>query len=428
MSLLGIFFLSLLVMMALGFPIYLCLIGSSMIYIFLNPNLTMLTALEKMMNATNSFALLAVPFFIFAGNIMNTGSISERIFDFAQKLVGRFKGGLGYVNIVASTIFSGASGSALADIGGLGTIEIKAMRERKFDDRFTIGVTGASSVVGPIIPPSIPFVLYGSMANVSIGGLFFGGIVPGLMISGILMIFVYILAKKYNLPAEPAPTLGQMFTSFRRAFWALCFPLIIIGGIWTGYFTPTEAAFVSILYGFLISVVFYRDLKLKEVPRMVVETVRTTVPATAVVIGAALFGWILSYEKVDRFVIDFIFSITDNKYLILLLVNLLLFVLGMFVDVVAAILITLPILLPLTSAVGVDPIHLGVILVLNLMIGLLTPPVGMSLYMLSSVAKIPFGQVVRIMLPWLVPLIIALMIVTYVPQVVLFLPNLLGIY
>lgn len=426
MTALGIFFLTFVVMVVIKLPMYLCLLGSSMLYIFLNPQLTMMAALEKMMNAANSFTLLAVPFFIFAGQVMNTGGVSRRIFAFANVLVGHLRGGLAYVNVLASLIFSGITGSALADVGGLGMIEMKAMKDENYDDDIILGVTGASSTVGPIIPPSIPFVVFGAMANVSIGGLFFAGIIPGVVISLVLCAFIFIVARRRNYPKKPMANASQLWYAFKEAFWALCFPLIIIGGIWTGWFTPTEAAFVSILYGLIISMLIYKEIKWTDISHMAIDTIRLVGPAITVVVGASLFAWVLTYEKVDQMVLYAIFSITNNKYVILLLINLLLLFLGMFIEVVAAIMITLPILMPIIEVIGMHPIHLGVIIVLNMMIGLLTPPVGMSLYMMSSISGISFGRVTKMVLPWLAPLLISLLIVTYCEPVVMWLPTVLG--
>lgn len=426
MTALGIFFLTFVVMVVIKLPMYLCLLGSSMLYIFLNPQLTMMAALEKMMNAANSFTLLAVPFFIFAGQVMNTGGVSRRIFAFANVLVGHLRGGLAYVNVLASLIFSGITGSALADVGGLGMIEMKAMKDENYDDDIILGVTGASSTVGPIIPPSIPFVVFGAMANVSIGGLFFAGIIPGVVISLVLCAFIFIVARRRNYPKKPMANASQLWYAFKEAFWALCFPLIIIGGIWTGWFTPTEAAFVSILYGLIISMLIYKEIKWTDISHMAIDTIRLVGPAITVVVGTSLFAWVLTYEKVDQMVLYAIFSITNNKYVILLLINLLLLFLGMFIEVVAAIMITLPILMPIIEVIGMHPIHLGVIIVLNMMIGLLTPPVGMSLYMMSSISGISFGRVTKMVLPWLAPLLISLLIVTYCEPVVMWLPTVLG--
>jgi tripartite ATP-independent transporter DctM subunit len=419
-------FTILILMLLLGFPVYLCLIGASIAYISLNPDLNLLLVVQRVVTAPDSFTLLAVPFFILAGLIMNTGGVTDRIFKFARNLVGHFRGGLGYVNVLASIIFAGMSGSALADAGGLGLVEIKAMRDDGYDDEFSIGVTASSSTIGPIIPPSIPFVIYGAMANVSVGGLFIGGIIPGLLMGLTLSVMVYVLARKRNYPKARRATLRELVASFKESYLALFMPLIIIGGIWFGFFTPTESAFVSILYALIVTGFVYRELSGRDVLNMMVDTVRMVAPAIMIVAGASLFGWIMNYEKVDKLLLNLILGITTEKWAILLIINILLLFLGMFLEVIAVIMLMLPLLMPITQLIGVHPIHLGVILVLNLMIGLLTPPVGFVLYILSSTTKRSFNFVVKATMPWLIPLIVALMLITYIPELVLFLPGLLG--
>ena len=424
--LLTVFFLVLAVMMLTGFPIYLSLAGASLSYVMLHPELSMLIAVQKMLNAPNSFTLLAVPFFIFAGQVMNYGGVTDRIFGFANALVGHYKGGLGYVNVFASVLFAGMSGSAIADAGGLGLIEIKAMRDAGYDDDFTIGVTAASSIIGPIIPPSIPFVVYGAVAGVSIGGLFIGGIIPGLLMAGALGVMVYLTAKKRNYSVLPKLSFAERWVAFKRAFLSILTPVIIIGGIWGGFFTPTEAAFVSIVYALLVTVFIYKEQKLSALPGLALDTLRTVGPAIMIVASANIFGWIMNYEKVDVYLMNVLFNFTTNKYVILLLINILLLIMGMFLEVVAAIMIMLPLATPIIEQLGIHPIHFGVIMVLNLMIGLLTPPVGFVLYILASVAKVPVNQVIRICIPWGAPLLAVLILITYIPDLVMFLPRLLG--
>lgn len=421
-----LFFLVFVVLMVLRAPMYLCLLGSSLLYIFLTPQLSMLTAMNKMMNAPNSFTLLAVPFFILAGQVMNNGGVMDRIFGFARKMIGHWRGGLAYVNVLSSLIFSGISGSALADVGGLGMIEIKAMRDEQYDDDLTLGVTGASSTVGPIIPPSIPFVIYGAMANVSIGALFMAGLGPGVVLSLVLCIYICIIAHRRNYPRHEKAGLSEKWKAFVDALPALMFPAIMLGGIWTGWFTPTESAMFSVVYGLIVSCFVYRELDIRKLPSLAAATVRQVGPSIAVVVGASLFAWVMTYEQIDKVVVNGILSFTSNKYVILLLINMILIVMGMFIEVVAAIMIMLPILTPLMAVAGINPIHMGVILVLNMMIGLLTPPVGMSLYMLSSASGRSFGEVTKMVLPWLVPLFLALALVTYVEPITMFLPGLFG--
>lgn len=423
---LPLFFVCLALMLSLGFPIYLALTGASLLYIALHPDLSLLLAVQRMVGAPDSFALLAVPFFILAGQIMNTGGVTNRIFTFARVLVGHFRGGLGYVNILASVIFAGMSGSALADAGGLGLVELKAMRDDGYDDDFTLGVTGASSTIGPIIPPSIPFVIFGAVANVSVAGLFIGGFLPGLLMALALALMVFVVARRRNYPVRPRATGREVRAALRQAYLALLMPVILIGGIWAGFFTPTEAALVSILYAVVVTSLFYRDLALAEIPRMMVETIRMVAPAMMIVAGASLFGWIMNYEKVDRALLQLLLGITTNPTVILLIINAILLCLGMFLEVISVIMLVLPIFQPIVQVLGIHPVHFGVMLVLNLMIGLLTPPVGFVLYVLSSISNQSFGFVVRAVTPWIIPLIVALLLITLFPELVLFLPRLTG--
>jgi len=421
------FFLAFIVLMVIRTPMYLCLLGSSLVYFAFNHDLSLLTALGKMMNAPNSFTLLGVPFFILAAQIMNGGGVTDRIFGFANRLLGHFRGGLAYVNVLSSLIFSGMSGSALADVGGLGVIEIKAMRDAGYDEDITIGVTGASGTVGPIIPPSIPFVIYAAMAQVSVGGLFLAGVGPGLLLCLVLCVYIFFIVKKRNYPKNKRSTIKEIAIAFWQALPALLFPVVLLGSIWGGFCTPTEAALIAIVYGLIVSCIIYRDMKITELPKFLLVTARQIGPSIAVVVTASLFSWILTYEKVDKVLVETILSISTNRYVILLLINILLLFLGMFVEVVAAIMITLPLLTPLMVIAHINPIHMGVILTLNMMIGLLTPPVGFSLFMLSTISGHPFNKIVKMVAPWWIPLIITLALVTYIEPITMWLPRILGI-
>jgi tripartite ATP-independent transporter DctM subunit len=382
--------------------------------------------MQRLLNAPDSFPLLAVPLFIMAAEIMNTGGITSRIFNFANQIVGHKKGGLGHVNVVASIIFSGMSGSAIADAGGLGLIEIQSMREENYDDDFIIGITGASSLIGPIIPPSVPAVVYGAIANVSIGGLFIGGIIPGLIMGLSLMLMITIIAHKRNYPVRERANLKEILVAFKDAFFPLLTPMIIIGGIWLGFFTPTEAAFIAVLYALILTMIIYREIKIKDLPSLILKTAEKVAPAIIIVCGASIFGWILNFERVDQFLINALFGISDNIYILLIIVNIFLLFIGMFIEPVAAILILVPILNPLSQALGMHPVHFGIMLIINLMIGLMTPPVGFILYILSTVADVPFERVVRTTFLFLIPILITLGLVTFIPGLVLYLPRLLG--
>ncbi len=290
----------------------------------------------------------------------------------------------------------------------------------------TIGVTASSSLIGPIIPPSIPFVVYGAVAGVSIGGLFIGGLIPGVLMAGSLCVMVYFNAKKNNYEPLPKMSFIERWIAFKRAFLSILTPVIIIGGIWLGFFTPTEAAFVSIVYALIVTIFIYKEQRISAIPGLALETLWTVGPAIMIVAAANIFGWIMNYEKVDVYLMNALFSFTTNKYVILFLINILLLIMGMFLEVVAAIMIVLPLAAPIISILEIHPIHFGVIVVLNLMIGLLTPPVGFVLYILASVGKVPVNQVIRICIPWMIPLLIVLILITYFPAVVLWLPQVLG--
>ncbi len=422
-----IFFIVFVILILIRMPMFMCLLGASVTYIVLNPQLNMLTAMAKLIKGPESYTLLAVPFFIFAAQLMNQGGVTDRIFGFCKILLGHLPCGLAYVNVVASLIFSGISGSALADVGGLGQLEIKAMRDEGYDDDLIIGVTAASSTVGPIIPPSIPFIIYASMSGVSVGAMFMGGIGPGLLCCIVLCFYIFMIAKKRHYSASRRASLGEIWKSFRNAFAALMFPVIMLGGIWSGVVTPTEAAMVAVLYGLFVSIFLYKDIQLRDLPKIMIESLGQAGPSMACVVAAGLFAWVLTYEKIDQVLVSAILSVTTNKYVILLLLNILLLFLGMFVEVTAAIMITLPVLTPLIAIAGIDPVHMGIILVFNMMIGLLTPPVGFSLYMLTSVANRKFEDVVKMIIPWLIPLFIVLALITYVEPFVLGLPRLCGL-
>jgi tripartite ATP-independent transporter DctM subunit len=421
-----IFFIIFLILLFIGAPIYMSMIIPSIVYCLLNPNLPHLMIIQKLMTALNSFPLMAVPFFILAADIMNSGSITDRIFGFAKAMVGKYRGGLGYVNILSSVIFSGMSGSALADVGGLGQIEIKAMRDAGYDDEFTMGITMASSTVGPIIPPSLPMVVYASFASVSTGALFFGGIIPGLLMSFLLAIQCYFIAKKRNYPREKNITFREKFIAFKKSFLALLMPVIIIGGIWTGKFTATEAAMMAIVYAVILTVFVYRIIKPAQLVKIIINSLNNMFPILFVVAGATLFSFIINYEKVDQYVMNFFINLTDNKYVILFCVNILILVLGMFFDNIVAILLMAPIVQPLCNIYGISMVHIGVVIVFNLMIGLLTPPVGASLYLMASITNYKVSTVIRWVLPWLLPLAATLILITYCDWFVLFLPRLLG--
>ncbi len=383
--------------------------------------------IQRLYAGTTSFPLLAIPFFILAGNLMNTGGMTWRIFDVAQLIVGRIRGGLGHVNVLASVLFAGMSGSAVADAAGLGMVEIKAMRKAGYSPRFAATLTAVSSTIGPIIPPSSPFVIYGSLANVSVGALFLAGIVPGMLMAVGLMAVVALVAKRQNLPmGEARPPLPIAWRIVAAAAPALAMPPLVLGGILGGFFTPTEAAVVAAAYAFLLGTVLYRELSFAALPDILWDTCRQTAQVMFIIAAAAPFGWVLIQQQIPNAMLAAILGLSREPWVVLLIINVALLVLGMFIEGIAILIIAFPVLLPIITTIGVDPVHFGVIIVLNLMIGLVTPPVGLCLYVVSSVSDVPLTEISAEIWPYLLALIVVLGIITFVPELSLFLPNVLG--
>jgi tripartite ATP-independent transporter DctM subunit len=413
-----------LLLLVIGVPVAISLAGSSLIYVMLEGVQPHLVVLHRMIGGIDSFPLLAIPFFIMAGSLMNSAGITNRIYDFALALVGWLKGGLGHVNVVGSVIFAGMSGTAVADAGGLGNIEIKAMRDHGYSVDFAVGITGASSTIGPIIPPSLPFVIYGVMANASIGKLFAAGVIPGLVMALTMMIMVTYYAHTRGWHRDAKFSIVALWYTFKRAFLPLLTPIILVGGMTTVVFTPTEAAIAATVYAIFLGMGVYRTLSLKKLIKVSMETAETTALILLIVAGASIFGYLITLTKVTDSVSALVLSITTQPWMVLLLVNIFLLIVGCFMETIAAITILVPVLLPLMDKIGVDPVHFGLIMVLNLMIGLLTPPVGMVLYILARVANISFERATKACLPFLIPLLVSLALVTYWPSMVMFLPNL----
>jgi tripartite ATP-independent transporter DctM subunit len=413
-----------LVLLVIGVPVAIALAGSSLLYVMAEGVQPHLVVLHRMIGGIDSFPLLAIPFFIMAGSLMNSSGITNRIYDFALALVGWLKGGLGHVNVVGSVIFAGMSGTAVADAGGLGNIEIKAMRDHGYGTDFAVGITGASSTIGPIIPPSLPMVIYGVMANASIGKLFAAGLIPGLVMALTMMVMVTYYAHTRGWHRDARFSVAALGRTFKRAFLPLLTPVILVGGMTTGVFTPTEAAIAATVYAMALGMAVYRTLSLKKLIKVSMETAETSAIILLIVAGASIFGYLITVTKVTDNVSALVLSVTTQPWAILLLVNVALLIIGCFMETIASITILVPVLLPLMDKIGVDPVHFGVVMVLNLMIGLLTPPVGMVLYILARVANISFERTTKACLPFLIPLIVSLGLVTYWPGMVMFLPNL----
>jgi tripartite ATP-independent transporter DctM subunit len=380
---------------------------------------------QRMYVATTGFTLLAIPFFILAGNLMNYGGITQRIFDFARALVGHIRGGLGHVNVVASMIFSGMSGAAVADAAGLGVVEMKAMTENGYDREFSAAITAASSTIGPVIPPSIPFVVYGSMASVSIVKLFMAGFVPGFLMGLAMMIAVYFIAKKRGYPVDPWPSLKHLWTTFKGASLALLMPVLIIGGILGGLFTPTEAAVAASLYAFVVGGIIYREFGFKDIPAIVWESVKQSVRVLFIISTAGFFSWVMIHQSIPEKVILALTAITSTPWVILLILIFILLVLGCFMEGIAVLVITIPVFLPLIERFGIDPVQFGVIMILCSMIGLLTPPVGMSLYAVATISGVSIGRLSIEVWPYLLGIFIVTLMISFIPELSLWLPNLL---
>ena len=411
------------VLLFTGLPLYVNLGLSSFLYIFLSGDNPMVVV-QRITQASNSFTMIAAPFFILMGNLMNTGGVTRKMFRFANVIVGTVPGGMGHANILCSALFAGMSGTAVADAGGLGNIEIAAMREVGYDDDFSCAVTSASSVLGPIIPPSLPMVILAVTVGASVGRCFIGGIIPGVLIAGALCVMVAYYAKKRNYPKNPRPTKNEVWVAFKEAFWALLAPVILFTAIYTGIVTTTEAAIIAALYSLIIGLVTYKDLKLKDIPKVMLSTCETTGVVLSIVMTANIFGYALTIAQIPQAITAFLTGIS-NKFLFLLLINIFLLFVGCFMEGTAAILILAPILIPAMQAMGVSETQACLIMIVNLMIGVVTPPVGVVLYVTSNVAKVSANRVIKATMPFLIPLFIVLMLITYVPALTNFLPNLL---
>lgn len=417
-------FLILLVLLIAGAPVAVALGVASLVFILFD-GMPSLVVLHNMVAGINSFPLIAVPFFIMAGHLMNTSGITTKIFAFARAAVGWMYGGLGHVNVGASVIFAGMSGAAVADAGGLGNIEIRAMKDAGYDTDFSVGITAASSTIGPIIPPSLPLVVYGVIADTSIGQLFAAGLIPGLLMAMSLMVMVAVYSRIRKYPRDDRFSMSIFISSFGHAILPLMTPIIIVGGILTGLFTPTEAAIAAVAYSLFLGLFVYRTLSWKQILKVSQDTVETTASIMMIVAASSIFAWILTANQVAQAFATELLSFTQDKTAILLIIMLIVLVVGCFMETIAAITILTPVLLPVAMQFGIDPVHFGIILILNLMIGLLTPPVGMVLYVLSKVSGVPFERCVVATAPFLVPLIIVLVLLTFIPALSMWLPSLI---
>ncbi|WP_020613167.1 TRAP transporter large permease [Sediminispirochaeta bajacaliforniensis] len=417
------FFLTWIILLLIGMPITFTIIIASLIYMLQHGGIML--AAQRIVAGVDSFTLLAVPFFIFSGNLMNATGITDRIFKFAKTMVGHISGGLGHVNILASLLFSGMSGSAHADAGGLGQIEIQAMREEGYDDGFSGAITAASSVVGPLMPPSIPMVIYGAIASVSVGKLFMGGIIPAILCAFSLMVYVYFYSKKQNYKIYKKASASERWHAFIEAFPALVTPVIIIAGIFSGVFTPTEAAAVTSLYALILGIFVYKSFSIRKMRQIFKDTLSNTAVIGFLTAAISLMGYVLAREQIPQKIASFFLTYTANPLLFLLSVNVLLIILGTMIETMAIILLVIPILVPVAMQLGIDPVHFGVVVTMNMMVGILTPPMGVSLFVVSKVGNIPFERLSKSIIPFFIPLFFVLFLLMIFPDIVMFLPNLM---
>jgi tripartite ATP-independent transporter DctM subunit len=408
----------------MGIPIFIGMGLASVVYctIFWNSS-SFITIAAEMVEFLNNFAFLCVPFFILAGDLMNTGGITRRLVNFSTALVGHIRGGLSHVNIIVSMVFSGVSGSAVADTSAVGSVLIPAMKKEGYPASYAAAVTAASSTIGPIIPPSIPMVVYGMLTEESIGKLFLAGAIPGLMVGLYLLGASYFISRKRNFPARPRVSFPTLLKSFLDGTLALLMPLIIVGGIVSGIVTPTEAGVLAVVYALTIGLVVYRELKLKDLPRIFSRSMLSSAYLMAIVASAGIFSYLVAEMRAGEILLNFFSQISQSKWVILIILNIFFLIWGCILEPMTALVVVVPMLMPLVKSVGIDPIHFGVVIVLNLMIALFTPPVGIVLYLATSLSGERLKVVIKETPAFLIALILALICVTFFPGLSLWLPR-----
>ena len=419
---------TLLLLLAVGVPVAFSMIGASLMVLAYNRGLDSIPydmLAQRTLYGVNSFTLLAIPAFLLIGRLMNESGISDRVFNIARVMVGHLRGGLGHVNVVSSMLFAGMSGSAVADAGGLGPLQMRAMERDGYDRGFSAAVTASSATIGPIIPPSIPAVIYGAVANVSIAAVFIGSILPGLLMGIGLMALVAYISKKRNYPVGPRATFSEFVSAVGAGILPVLTPVIIVVGILSGLFTPTEASAVALVYCLIIAFFVYRSITLKKFWAICVETMMDTASLLLIIGGSALYAWVLARYQVTTQIIEYLSANIESVIVLLIVLNIFILLIGCFIDAVPALFLLTPLLVPLVTSYGIDPVHFGVVMIFNLMIGLVTPPVGSVLFTVQKVADIPFGELVREMMPFYVPLFLMLLAITFIPAIVLFLPSVL---
>ncbi len=410
----------------IGMPIGHAMLASAIVYLLITQQDMALVASQSLNGLYGSFVLLAVPLFILAAEIMNAGRLTDRMYGVANMLVGRFKGGLAHVNILASVIFSGMSGSALADAAGPGKLEVDAMVKVGYKPGFAAALSSTSAIIGPIIPPSIPMVLYGAVANTSVGYLFLGGILPGLLLAGAQAVIVMVMARYRDFPIEPAPRLREATVTIFKAIPVLFLPVILLGGIYTGIVTPTEAAAVAAFFALLLAFFVYRSLSIPGFYKVLVDSGKATAIVAVTIAGALVMNWIVAAERIPEVMGQWIVALDLSPAMFMFVVTILFLILGAFLDTLLMLLVIIPILMPTVAALGIDPVHFGVVCTVNLMIGLVTPPMGELVFLIAGVSGIKVAEITKELWPFLIVLIALLFVMVYVPQITLWIPEMAG--
>jgi tripartite ATP-independent transporter DctM subunit len=416
--------LGLVLLLALSVPIAYAMLLISILYLLLMGDVPLIAVAQRVVAGTDHYLLLAIPFFFLTAELMGLGGMLDRLMRFATVVVGHIRGGLAQVNVLSSMLFAGISGSAVADAAGMGRLEIEMMHKGGYAKGFAAAITAASSTIGPVIPPSIPFIVYAGIASVSVGSLFLAGIVPGILMGVALMVLVDVIARRRGYPRERRATLRAVLAATWSSIPLLLLPVIIIGGIRTGVFTPTEAAIVAATYAFLLGWLFLRTLGWRMLYQALLKVGTDTARLTFIIASSSIFAWILAREGIPQAIADSFLAVSREPWIILILVNALLLALGMFLEPIVVLILLTPILYPLITLVGIDPVHFGVVMTINLMIGLLTPPVGTVMFIMMGVANLTMEQYVKETWPFIAVLVAVLLLVTYIPALSLFLPNL----
>lgn len=421
-----ILFGTLFLFMLMGVPVAFSLgLSSSIIILFFSAD-SLSSIAVKIFETSEHYTLLAIPFFLLAGAFMTTGGVAKRLIDFANASVGHIRGGLAIASVLSCMLFAALSGSSPATVAAVGSITIAGMVRSGYPIDFGTGIVTNAGTLGILIPPSITMVVYAAVTEQSVGRLFMAGVIPGLLLGVVLMVAIYIVARRKNLPAQPRATFREWIVSARKALWGLILVFIILGGIYSGAFTATEAAAVAAAYSFFVAVFVYKDIKLKECPRVVLEAAKLSVMLMFIIANAMLFAHVLTTENIPQDITHIVADMNLEAWQFLIVVNIILLVAGAFMEPSAIILIMVPILFPIATQLGIDPIHLGIMMVVNMEIGLITPPVGLNLFVSSAITKMPVEKVIKATLPWLVIMLLFLILITYVPDISLWLPNVIG--